>query len=489
MDALALLCTLHADGPATLRRLRAAGCDSLAALESLPVGQLGELLQVTPAVARRLEREARALRTRLDDDPLEHEEAPEGLVRDSMSGASGQAVEDSSGALDRIDQDLLGRVLDTVREVPAEPAPGVVDPARTPAPSALEGAADGEEHRRNFASIVESSLAPQAGVPVGEGTPMAGDPAPVDQPQDPSADPLPMAQLPTPEPAAASCAGLRAGTVDGLDAELSVDLARAGVVDLAGLVAADCDDLAHRTGRSFAQLRRLQFLAKRLLPREAERLAPRAPFGAGISRPTEPAVELPEEGPAVVAPLARDAAPGSATEPPPFGANIVPPPAQEEARREPRPSDEPIVPTRQRTEAPGMEHPVQVEPVNTSPRRFWEPRSIYEARTASQGESRSDPDVRRSVDASSEVGASALAASGEAPPARVGRRSNAAESTDAAVPSTAPSETARPLSEEREEVLRWNFEIPAPGTMPESIVPPGPRPTDSEREDAAGPFA
>ena len=29
MDAMALLCTLHADGPTTLRRLREAGCDSI----------------------------------------------------------------------------------------------------------------------------------------------------------------------------------------------------------------------------------------------------------------------------------------------------------------------------------------------------------------------------------------------------------------------------------------------------------------------------
>ncbi len=32
MDTLALLCNLHADGPATLQRLRRAGCESLAAL-------------------------------------------------------------------------------------------------------------------------------------------------------------------------------------------------------------------------------------------------------------------------------------------------------------------------------------------------------------------------------------------------------------------------------------------------------------------------
>lgn len=474
MDALALLCTLHADGPATLRRLRAAGCDSLAALESLPVDQLGELLHVTPAVARRLEREARALRARVDDDPLEHEEAPEGLVRGSLSGPGGEA-EGSSAALDRVDQELLGRVLDTVREVPE----GADDSAAVPLTGLAPGAADEAPQRPSFASIVESS--------------MTDDPAPADPLQDAAADPLPMAQLPAveslPVPAFDPSGGLRAGTVDGLDAELSVDLARAGIVDLAALVAADCDDLAHRTGRSFAQLRRLQFLAKRQLPREPERLAPRAPFGAGITGAVELAVEPAAEHPVAEESVAPDPAPAAAQEPPPFGANIVAPPTGAEPLRNSGPANEPIVPTRQRTEAPGMEHPVPVQPVNTSPRRFWEPRSIYEARTAGQGESASEPKAGRPADAPGEIETPNAAASAEAPPTSAGRRSSAAGSTES-VPQPGPAaDASKPSSEEREEVLRWNFEIPAPGTMPESIVPPGPRPTDSEREDAAGPFA
>ena len=50
MESLALLCTLHADGPTTLKRLRRAGCRSLLDLESFGSDQLAGLLEVTPAV-------------------------------------------------------------------------------------------------------------------------------------------------------------------------------------------------------------------------------------------------------------------------------------------------------------------------------------------------------------------------------------------------------------------------------------------------------
>ena len=41
MDALALLCTLHADGPTTLKRLRRSGCEDLSSLvdDSVKLGE------------------------------------------------------------------------------------------------------------------------------------------------------------------------------------------------------------------------------------------------------------------------------------------------------------------------------------------------------------------------------------------------------------------------------------------------------------------
>jgi hypothetical protein len=54
MDGLALLCTLHADGPQTLKRLRGAGCADLTALLELPITELALALEVAPG-AQRLE--------------------------------------------------------------------------------------------------------------------------------------------------------------------------------------------------------------------------------------------------------------------------------------------------------------------------------------------------------------------------------------------------------------------------------------------------
>src|SRR5258705_4438939 len=59
MDAMALLCMLHADGPATLRNLRQAGCSSLESVETMEEERLSKLLGSPPASARRFAREAR----------------------------------------------------------------------------------------------------------------------------------------------------------------------------------------------------------------------------------------------------------------------------------------------------------------------------------------------------------------------------------------------------------------------------------------------
>jgi hypothetical protein len=65
MDAMALLCMLHADGPSTLKSLRQAGCSSLESIEGMEEERLSRLLGGPPAAARRFAREARHLRERL----------------------------------------------------------------------------------------------------------------------------------------------------------------------------------------------------------------------------------------------------------------------------------------------------------------------------------------------------------------------------------------------------------------------------------------
>jgi len=69
MDGLALLCNLFADGPLTLRRLRAAGVRRLAELEHVEPARLSEWLHASPAQAREFTEEARRLSRRIGDEP------------------------------------------------------------------------------------------------------------------------------------------------------------------------------------------------------------------------------------------------------------------------------------------------------------------------------------------------------------------------------------------------------------------------------------
>lgn len=80
MDALALLCTLHADGPKTARRLRLAGAHNLGALHRMPLGELAEALDRELPDAERFLREADVLGARTGDAALE-EEAPDDPAR------------------------------------------------------------------------------------------------------------------------------------------------------------------------------------------------------------------------------------------------------------------------------------------------------------------------------------------------------------------------------------------------------------------------
>jgi hypothetical protein len=64
MDSLALLCNLYGDGPQTLRRLREAGCGTLASLESIESERLASLLRTSVRAARRFQSEGRLLRER-----------------------------------------------------------------------------------------------------------------------------------------------------------------------------------------------------------------------------------------------------------------------------------------------------------------------------------------------------------------------------------------------------------------------------------------
>jgi len=75
MDTLALLCNLHADGPATLQRLRRAGCESLAALRRMDPVRLAERLEWNERAAERFLREAALLSGRVEPEEEDTEDA------------------------------------------------------------------------------------------------------------------------------------------------------------------------------------------------------------------------------------------------------------------------------------------------------------------------------------------------------------------------------------------------------------------------------
>ena len=64
MDTLALLCTLHADGPASIQRLRAADLSSIDDVLGCSVETTAEVLGLSMAQGRRFHREARMLTMR-----------------------------------------------------------------------------------------------------------------------------------------------------------------------------------------------------------------------------------------------------------------------------------------------------------------------------------------------------------------------------------------------------------------------------------------
>ena len=204
MEALALLCTLHADGPSTLKRLRKGGCDSLLAVEGLPAEELAKLVGISASTARRFAREAGNLRQRLDPGEeapaLEMEEVPEFLEHDALQ------TQVQTG-LDQ--RDALAKERMLAAPTPAAPVELVIHEAE---PEAL------------------------------------GEP--------------PVECAPISEPVTT----LEPGAVDGLDQKVIDVLASAQVMGLWDLANLDARTLAKTTGLPYTLLTRTRFLARRLQP-------------------------------------------------------------------------------------------------------------------------------------------------------------------------------------------------------------------------------
>lgn len=119
MDALALLCTLHADGPTTLKRLRQSECHSIEFVIALDVAELARLMRTSEPVAERFRREAQGLRERISGPDVAASEGTKRATTPRGVDAPDSAREKPISA-DEQKRRALERVLSTWRERDAE---------------------------------------------------------------------------------------------------------------------------------------------------------------------------------------------------------------------------------------------------------------------------------------------------------------------------------------------------------------------------------
>jgi len=231
MDALALLCNLHAEGPRTLQRLRRIGCETIAALEDTSPEVLARELEGDEAAALRFLREARLLAQRLVlSGPTDPELEPE-LEGDPDPIEAARSEEDGD-------------------ESAADTLP--------PAPPREELP---ERARADVGRVLETWRA-------------------LDQSEPPEA-PRPYVVPRPPEPAGNRA--LDEVALDGLTPRLVARLAEAGILSLRGLEEAHTVSLARLVDLPFTHLRRLQFLARRATQRFAAE-----PIPAPVASPDHP---------------------------------------------------------------------------------------------------------------------------------------------------------------------------------------------------------
>jgi len=316
MDTLALLCNLHADGPATLQRLRREGCESLEALLELEAPVLSRCLGSSEEVSRRFLREALVLAERLGE-PVAWEISEE--VIEEFEGAS--------------ESDALREPEPGEPEEPGEPG-GEGSAYTVDELLADEGHGQGEESEEYeyeyeyvLVDVEEADEQEELVATFEEELPEDGTselPADKDDPQiDPEAvqevvaawrtlddsDPPLRPDEARVEPGGAgfddeelrdyvvepgpgsSNRPLARVELPGLDRPLVHRLAQLGIHSLGGLVEAPTTALARRLALPFTRLRRLQFLARR----ELASAAPEVPAPGG--RPTTGAPGSSSAGP------------------------------------------------------------------------------------------------------------------------------------------------------------------------------------------------
>lgn len=449
MDALSLLCTLHADGPATLQQLRRLGCGGLGTLLAMNADDLAEALGYEAAVARRLLREGRILAERLGSEALEAEENAPVAAPLAARPEPGPAALD----LDEGDSALVARILG---ESPAEASPSeessaapdheplADQPAGEAILESLEESSPvaeslAEETARALAFLDDEPVHPDLAAGAADDEEGA-----TDETAGPANEELPSE---ADEPAPAAPDALTVGALPGLDGAMVEDLAAAGVTTLGALGAADSLALTRNLGVTFAQARRMRFLARRAADNLAAQAGTAGPEPVVV---TVASVQAPEEAPT---PAVEDAEATLSVETP-----------EEQLAAD-------------AAQGPGVD--IQSQPAASASARlpFWEPRPFHSAQAAKEPQGvKVDP---AEIEARPRIG-DGLSRSTQKAPSAVESRSGGRT------------------------VLGWNFEIPRPAAEELPLpsfgangagAPDAPEETPSEAEaqvgsdEGAGPFA
>jgi hypothetical protein len=245
MDAMALLCMLHADGPSTLKSLRQAGCGSLESIESMEEERLAKVLGGPPAAARRFVREARHLRERLGPERLgggildREESVVEALAAPLPDFASAPASTDSDVLRDEefataggVEPDAFDEALAAWRTLDLEQPEGQPEEQVEELVDELPPAAPRARAEFEFGAELASAMRTLA------------------EPE------------PEPEPAK-SGTQLVPGRLDGLEPELCLELVAAGLETIEELADSDPLRLSESLGIPYSRLWRLACIARR----------------------------------------------------------------------------------------------------------------------------------------------------------------------------------------------------------------------------------
>ncbi|MFT5286236.1 MAG: hypothetical protein ACI8TQ_002404 [Planctomycetota bacterium] len=295
MDTLALLCNLHGDGPETLQRLRSAGWDTLREIEEV------ELLALARALgddndrdrALRFQREAGFLRERLGEDVGQESSPSHEDFTEKESVGSGAALlpeaetprapEPKRRTLETpLSNRILEKTLATSGASVTKSSSANSDHRRPFAAGRLSGnsgiarpaSSGGELEEANGSSLPHENA---NGTSKRSGAQGACElelparevfiPRPSSVNTQPPKPPIsPAALNPKWEQAAENrVARIEPGTIDGLDAATSDQLAKVEIRSLTELSQAETLDLSERSGMDYTGLLRLQFLARREL--------------------------------------------------------------------------------------------------------------------------------------------------------------------------------------------------------------------------------